>query len=52
MMKDMVKKVACQSIAPLVRKMDEQQYFEPSVVEALFSSGVSQFYRNLSESSS
>ena len=40
MMKEAVAKIANQEIAPLVRKMDEQQAFEPSVVEALFSNGL------------
>lgn len=42
MMKDSVSKLANQVIAPLVKKMDSQQYFEPEVVDALFSNGVLQ----------
>jgi len=40
MMKDSVSKLANQVIAPFVKKMDNQQYFEPEVVEALFSNGL------------
>ena len=44
MMKDSVAKLANQVIAPYVRKMDHQQYFEPEVIEALFSNGVWHWY--------
>ena len=40
MMKETVSKFASQVIAPFVKKMDNQQYFEPDIVEALFSNGV------------
>jgi len=40
MMKDSVAKLANQVIAPLVRKMDNQQYFEREVIDALFSNGL------------
>lgn len=40
MMKESVAKLANQSIAPFVKKMDAQQSFEPEVVNALFSNGV------------
>merc|ERR1712071_327930 len=39
-MKDSVAKLANQVIAPLVRKMDNQQYFEREVIDALFSNGL------------
>jgi len=41
MMKETVSKLAQQVIAPFVKKMDNQQSFEPDVVDALFSNGVS-----------
>ncbi len=40
MMKETVSKLANQVIAPFVKKMDNQQYFEQDVVDALFSNGV------------
>lgn len=40
MMKETVSKFAQQVIAPFVKKMDNQQSFEPDVVDALFSNGL------------
>lgn len=39
-LKDMVSKVASQRIAPLVKKMDQEGKFDPSVLEALFENGL------------
>lgn len=44
MMKESVAKLANQSIAPFVKKMDIQQYLEPEVVNALFSNGVEKIF--------
>lgn len=47
MMKETVSKFASQTIAPYVKQMDNQQCFDPKVVEALFSHGVCLFSENL-----
>lgn len=39
MMKEAVAKVAQEQVAPLVKKMDDQHKFEPSVVQAMFDNG-------------
>lgn len=40
MMKDTVARLATEKISPLVRKMDEESMFDPSVIEALFQNGI------------
>lgn len=41
MMRDSIARMASEEISPLVSKMDKQGFMEQSVLDALFSSGVS-----------